>query len=194
MARTQAADYDAKRDAITTHAAKLFAQKGFAGASISELAERCAVSKSLIYHYYASKEAILVDVMNDHIDDLLRVVSAQKSNAETAREQFTSLTRDLLRHYVGAADQQKVLLYELDSLPADSKSEIIQKQRKIISKVEDILSKSKPALLNNRKMLRTNVMLFFGMLNWTHTWFKPKGAVSRDELAEMAAEVILKSV
>ena len=71
MARTQAADYDAKREAITEAAAKLFAEKGFAGASVSDLADRCAVSKSLIYHYYASKEAILFDVMNEHIDDLL---------------------------------------------------------------------------------------------------------------------------
>ena len=34
-------------------------------------------------------------------------------------------------------------------------------------------------------------MLFFGMLNWTHTWLKPSGAVSRDDVADMAAEMAL---
>jgi AcrR family transcriptional regulator len=194
MARTQAADYDAKRDAITSHAAKLFARKGFAGASISELAESCAVSKSLIYHYYPSKEAILFDVMNEHIDDLLRVVHSDKTTALSPEDEFTDLAKKLLRRYVGAAGQQKVLLYELEALPNDLKSEIIDKQRKIIARVEDVLGKAKPALLNDRKKLRAKVMLFFGMLNWTHTWFKPKGAVSRDELAEMAADVIWKSL
>ena len=194
MARTQAADYDEKREAITSHAAKLFARKSFAGASISELAEKCAVSKSLIYHYYASKEAILFDVMEDHIDDLLNVVETHHSNASSPEEEFTSLTKALLRRYVGAADQQKVLLYETEALPNDLRVEIIDKQRKIITKVEEVLSKANPALLNDRKKLRAKVMLFFGMLNWTHTWFKPKGAVSRDELAEMAASVIWKSL
>lgn len=194
MARTQAADYDAKRFSITAHAAKLFARKGFAGASISELAERCAVSKSLIYHYYASKEAILFDVMKDHIDDLLGVVETHISNGLSPEEEFTNLTKALLRCYVGAADQQKVLLYELDSLPKDLNREIVLKQRKIIEYVEGILSKADPSLLQDRKKLRAKVMLFFGMLNWTHTWFKPKGAISRDELADMAAEVILKSL
>lgn len=194
MARTQAADYDAKRETITSHAARLFARKGFAGASISELAERCDVSKSLIYHYYSSKEAILFDVMKDHIDDLLQVVESHDANGSSPRDEFTDLTKALLRHYVGAADQQKVLLYELDSLPNDLRGEIIHKQRKIITKVEEILSRAKPTLLNNRKKLRAKIMLFFGMLNWTHTWFKPKGAISRDELADMAANVILKSL
>jgi len=194
MARTQAADYDAKRDAITTHAAKLFARKGFAGASISELAECCAVSKSLIYHYYPSKEAILFDVMKDHIDDLLGVVETHNSNDAPPDEEFTHLTKALLRRYVGAANQQKVLLYELEALPNDLKSEIIDKQRKIITRVEEIIGKARPDLLNDRKKLRAKIMLFFGMLNWTHTWFKPKGAVSRDELAEMAADVIWKSL
>ena len=194
MARTQAADYDAKREAITAHAAKLFARNGFAGASLSELAENCAVSKSLIYHYYASKEAILYDVMKDHIDDLLSVAKSHAANGASPQEDFVRLTKALLRHYVGAADQQKVLLYELESLPKARKDEIVAKQRKIIARVEEILAAANPALLNDRKTLRAKVMLFFGMLNWTHTWFNSKGAISRDELADMAADVILKSL
>ncbi len=193
MARTQAADYDAKRDAITEHAARLFARKGFAAASLSDLAERCKVSKSLIYHYYASKEAILFDVTNEHIDELLEVVESITVDERRPERSFRDLTRGLLQHYVGAADKQKVLLYELDSLPRDRKSEIVSKQRKIISRVEDILTAAKPSLKKDRAKLRAKTMLYFGMLNWTHTWFSPKGAVTRDGLADMAAELVLGS-
>ena len=194
MARTQAADYDAKRDAITSAAAKLFAEKGFASSSISELAERCKVSKSLIYHYYASKEAILYDVMTVHIDDLLQAVDAVGKPSQDPREAFHALTKTLLRHYVGAANQQKVLLYELSALPGDLQKDIVGKQRRIIERVEKILEAGQPALKNDPHTLRAKVMLYFGMLNWTHTWFKPKGAISRDALADMAAETILRSL
>ena len=37
-------------------------------------------------------------------------------------------------------------------------------------------------------------MLFFGMINWTHTWFDPKGAVSAGALAEMAVDLTLGGV
>ena len=71
MARTQAADYEERRTAIVEQAARLFAERGFLGASIADLAEACDSSKSLIYHYYASKEDILYDVMHSHVRALL---------------------------------------------------------------------------------------------------------------------------
>ncbi|NOX82792.1 MAG: TetR/AcrR family transcriptional regulator [Alphaproteobacteria bacterium] len=194
MARTQAADYDKKREAITDQAAKLFARDGFAGASVSELAALCRVSKSLIYHYYPSKETILFDVMSAHIEDLLDITLLAANKSLTPEEELRTVTRTLLRHYVGAADKQKVLLYELAALSNKQREDIVFKQRKIIALVEAILARSKPSLKRDRARLRAKVMLFFGMLNWTHTWFKPRGAISRDELAEMAADTILKSL
>lgn len=191
MARTQAADYDDKRNAITHHAARLFARRGFAGASIADLAERCKVSKSLIYHYYASKEAILYDVMIDHIGELLDAVTAVGANIATPDHAIRALTKTLLQHYVGAADKQKVLLYELDSLPRESKQDIVSKQRQIIAHVEGLLIGANPSLKKDRAALRARTMLYFGMLNWTHTWYQPKGAMTRDELAEMASDMVL---
>jgi len=191
MARTQAADYDAKRDAITEQAAQLFARRGFAGASLSELAEKCQVSKSLIYHYYASKEAILYDVMIDHIDELLGAVEAAAGGNTSPAEAFRKLTKELLRHYVGAADKQKVLLYELESLPPPHKAEIVDKQRKIIAITEKALAAATPDAPKDRADLRARTMLYFGMLNWSHTWFSGKGPISRDGLAAMAADLVL---
>ncbi|HXI86668.1 MAG TPA: TetR/AcrR family transcriptional regulator [Parvularculaceae bacterium] len=194
MARTQAADYEEKREAITKEAAKLFADKGFAGASVADLAEACGVSKSLIYHYYDAKEAILYDVMREHIDALLAAAEQTKKSRNDPGAQLRALTRELLRRYVGAADRQKVLLYELASLPDAARREIVAKQRAIIARVEELLGAANPHLRKDHAKLRTRAMLYFGMLNWTHTWFKANGPISRDGLADMAAETILASL
>ena len=196
MARTQAADYDRKRETITNHAARMFARQGFSGASISEIAASCKVSKSLIYHYYSSKEDILFDVMNEHMEALLGVTqpSANDETASNPQEQFKHLTRALLRCYTGAAHRQKVLLYELDNLPKKNREEIIAKQRTVIERFENALSAIDPAVRNDKSQLRAKIMLFFGMLNWSHTWFKSSGDISRDELADMASETLLKSL
>ncbi len=193
MARTQAADYDKKREAITRHAAKLFARAGFAGASVSDLAAVCDVSKSLIYHYYPSKEAILFDVMNEHMEALLAAV-AQTDAAAAPDAALRDFSRALLQVYVDAADQQKVLLYELDSLPKEQRAEIVGKERRLIEQVETILMRAAPALKADKPLLRARTMLFFGMLNWTHSWFKASGPVSREQLADIASNTALKSL
>jgi AcrR family transcriptional regulator len=194
MARQQAADYDKKRALITKEAAKLFARDGFDGASILDLATACNTSKSLIYHYYTSKEEILFDVMNAHIELLLCVVRDLEAKTDAPADLFRQLSCGLMRRYTGAANSQKVLLYELGNLSKPEQDEIINKQRQIIDFAEELLIRAAPTAILDHGRLRAHVMLFFGMLNWTHNWFKPSGAVSRDDIADMAAEKTLATL
>jgi hypothetical protein len=34
-------------------------------------------------------------------------------------------------------------------------------------------------------------MLFFGAINWTHTWFNPKGKIDAEALADMAVDMTI---
>ncbi|MBC8072705.1 MAG: helix-turn-helix transcriptional regulator, partial [Deltaproteobacteria bacterium] len=55
-------DPEASRAAILDAAEATFVEKGFAGASMSEIAERSSVTKSLIHHHFGSKEALWSEV------------------------------------------------------------------------------------------------------------------------------------
>ena len=190
MARTQALDFNNKREAIMKQAASLFALKGFSGSSISDLSKACGVSKSLIYHYYTAKEDILYDVMNNHIEDLVSVVNSTPLTHSNQKDNFTLLTKAILKCYAGAEDEQKVLLYELNNLKTEQRNEIVTQQRSIITRFESIYSDIYPDLKSNPPLLRSKIMLFFGMINWTHNWFNPEGPITRDELAELASQMI----
>ena len=49
---------EATRNSILDAAEALFVSKGFAAASLSDIARRAAVTKSLIHHHFGSKEAL----------------------------------------------------------------------------------------------------------------------------------------
>ena len=188
MARTKADNYDNKRASITAKAAKLFANKGFGGASISDISKACNVSKSLIYHYYSAKEDILYGVMTDHIDALTTAISNPNLSDSDPKQEFHNLTLALLRCYAGAEDAQKVLLYDLNKLTAKQRKYIVAKQRSIIDRFEQVYIRIDPHVQDNPAELRSKIMLFFGSVNWIHTWYNPKGEISRDRLANMAVE------
>lgn len=190
MARIQAADYDTKRAAITAHAAHLFAARGFGGASIADLAAAGGFSKSLIYHYYAAKEDILYDVMRSHIDALVAVKDRVANEGGSPETRLRRLAHDLLDHYVGASDSQKVLLYELNQLTPAQRSDIVAKQRDIVDFTQSLFA-ALDRRASNHGELRVKVMLFFGMLNWTHNWFRPDGAIGRDRIADQAVNAML---
>lgn len=188
MARTKADNYDSKRDSINRKAAKLFAAKGFGGASISDISKACDVSKSLIYHYYSAKEDILYGVMNDHIDDLTRAISSPDLINIDATQEFHNLTLSLLRCYAGAEDAQKVLLYELNNLTKKQRKDIVTKQRAIIDRFEQVYVRIGTNVEHDAALLRSKIMLFFGSVNWIHTWYNPKGKITRETLAKMAVD------
>lgn len=190
MARPQSPDYDKRRESIIAAAAQLYARRGFQGASIADLAKACGSSKSLVYHYFPAKDDILYEVMAAHLDALVDAAD-DAMQAGDATERLRALTHAFMRLYVGAENSHKVLLNELDNLPPARRSEVVGKQRRIIAIVEELIREIRPEV---NPVTLPITMLFFGMINWTHTWFRPGGGVDAERLADMAVEIMLGGV
>src|SRR4051812_4516852 len=55
----------ARRAELTRIAARLFAEKGYQGTSLADLAEELGMQKPSLYHHIASKEDLLWEVASD---------------------------------------------------------------------------------------------------------------------------------
>ncbi len=172
-------------------AAQLYARRGFPGASIADLAKACGSSKSLIYHYFPSKDDILYEVMAAHLDALVEAAEEAIRAGGKPRERLRALTFGFMQLYVGAQNHHKVLLNELDNLPPERRSEVVGKQRRIIAVVETLVREIRP---ETNPITLPVTMLFFGMINWTHTWFRPGGKIEPEQLADLAVELMLNGL
>ena len=190
MARTQAADYDERRAAIVSTAAAQYARFGFNGCSIADLADACGVSKSLLYHYFSSKEDILFEIMDAHVRALADV-AAQTAGEADAERRLRALTRGFMTLYVDAADAHKVLVNDLDKLPPRRRTTVIAIERGLIEVVDDLIGRMSKRLAGRRGERRAAAMMFYGMINWTHTWFDPSGAVKPRAFADQVVDTLL---
>lgn len=187
MVRPQSPHYDERRGAIIDAAARLFAKRGFGGASISDIAHATGTAKSLVYHYFASKEELLHAVMADHLDDLV-AAAREATQAGQDREKLEAVTRAFLHLYVDAADRHRVVVNELGNLADAHRTAIVAKQREIIGAIGSLVSRLRPGPPAEERAI---TMLLFGMINWMHTWYRPDGPVDVDRLAELAAGLAL---
>jgi AcrR family transcriptional regulator len=190
MARTQAPDYEQRRADIVEKAAELYAARGFRGASVSDIARACAISKSLVYHYFPSTRDILFEVMNAHVEALLEACAAAKAAQGTPRQKLEGLLHAFLELYAGAAARQTVLLNEIDQLTEAGRAKIVGDQRRIVAEVQALIVEIRPDLPDDARG-RVVTMLVFGMINWLHTWYDPSGAVRPPAVADLAAALIL---
>ncbi len=189
MARTQAVEFDERRTAIVDMAARQYARNGFHGTSIAELATACGISKSLLYHYFGSKEDILFEVMSRHINALCEVTT--DISHDDPREHLAALTRAFVGQYRNASSEHKVLVNDLDKLPERRREAIISGERQLIVRVEAVMARLDPGLEVDRARCRATAMLYFGMINWTHTWFRDGGPLGLDGLADLAIAMAL---
>ena len=63
-----------KRRAILDAALRVFAQRGFASARISDIAAAAGIGKGTIYLYYSSKEDLLMGVLESCVDEILTMI------------------------------------------------------------------------------------------------------------------------
>jgi AcrR family transcriptional regulator len=62
---------DARREMIEAAATELFAERGYQGASIDEIARRSGVSAPVVYDHFASKHDLHRRLLERHTDELL---------------------------------------------------------------------------------------------------------------------------
>jgi TetR/AcrR family transcriptional regulator len=191
MARPRSADHDIKRRAILDRSAKLFAQHGYDRTSMAEVAAACGVSKALLYHYHASKETLLFDILSVHLQELLDAANAV-STSLPPRERLRALVGALLDAYRDADQQHKIQINEMSKLPPERQKALIGMERDLVAIFAAAIAQVLPAIGRSKALLKPVTMSLFGMLNWHYMWFREGGTMNREDYADLATTVLVE--
>lgn len=109
--KPEGARADVRRQQILSAAARCFREKGFHGASVSQISKAAGMSAGHIYHYFENKEAIISEIVDQDLEHRLALTEVFRSAASS---------RPALRaHIAGAVARQ------LDGDAAALKVEIV---------------------------------------------------------------------
>ncbi len=188
MPRGLARDHEEKRAALRKGAAAHFAERGFDRASMASVATACGVSKALIYHYYDSKEALLFDILDNHLGDLAQAV-ATMPDAACPEAHLRALIHTILSEYRDADAEHKLQIDALATLPPEMQAPLIDLQRQLVDTMRNALRD-----VGAGGDLRAVTMTVFGMLNWFYMWHRPGKGISRDGYGELVTDLVLGGV
>ncbi|MFO1344441.1 MAG: TetR/AcrR family transcriptional regulator [Burkholderiales bacterium] len=187
MPRGPSSAHSLQRDTILNISADTFAELGYPSATMAQLAQRCGVSKSLLYHYYTSKDAILYDLMQAYMSRLQSLVIEVASRDLPAREALAETIRRFVREYESSRSRHIVLLNDVKYLPEPDRERIIAMERSVVQAMADLISKTYQIDEGRAKVLTMSV---FGIVNWTFTWLKPGGSLTYPQYAEAVVGIL----
>jgi len=81
---------------IIDAAVALFHEQGYDATGVQEIVERAGVTKGALYHYFRSKENLLLTIREEFISDLLRRGHEILDQSESATEALRLMVRDLI--------------------------------------------------------------------------------------------------
>jgi AcrR family transcriptional regulator len=190
MARTKAPTFDLQRATILDTAARLFATKGFRGASMSDLAQACGVSKALLYHYYRDKEQLLFGMADSYMDRLLQLVAEVKGLQLPPEQQLRTLIARFMQEYRHSQARHMVLVQDVKFLSPTQRAQVVAKERQVVEAFAQAIAAIRPRC--GRKPLCVPLaMTLFGMINWTFTWLRADGPLSYEDMAQIVSELFL---
>ena len=194
MARTRAKDHDDKRRSILATAAEVFAQSGINGASMNDVARACGISKANIYHYYASKNDLVFDILDTYLAQLRDRVCGTDLAGLSAPEQLHSLTRACLLAYDGMDNEHKIQSEGIPLLAPRKQETLRAYQRDLVAIMSETLQRCAPGLVTDPGKCRDITMSVFGMLNWYYMW-NPRASVDqRLDYAKTVADLTLRGI
>uniref|UniRef100_A0AAU2VTR6 TetR/AcrR family transcriptional regulator n=1 Tax=Streptomyces sp. NBC_00008 TaxID=2903610 RepID=A0AAU2VTR6_9ACTN len=176
-----------RREQLLDIGRTLFADKGFEGTSVEEIAARAGVSKPVVYEHFGGKEGLYAVVVDREMRQLLEMVNTALT-AGHPRELLEQAAFALLDYIETYTDGFRILVR--DSPVAQSTGTFASLISDIATQVEDILGLEFKARGFDPKLAPLYAQALVGMVALTGQWWvnarKPKKAEVAAHLVNLA--------
>lgn len=177
--------FEMKRQVVLRTAAQIFSRRGFHQTTLSDIADALHIAKPTLYHYFRSKDEILLLVQQLAIAQITDVAIDAQPAASTGMEQLRAFVRRYMEMIVddfGAC----LIMTGILPLEAENRKLIRQGSKEIESMLREILRRGVADGSIGPCDPKITAMFFFGVTNWVPYWYNPDGEINVDGLTERA--------
>jgi len=108
------------RQAVLNEARRRFAQKGFSAVSMRDIASGVGIQQSAIYNHFENKQALLFELLIQHMDTLWASLNDAMQGAKGPTEQLATFAQFHVQYHIDFPDDVFIAYMELRSLEADN--------------------------------------------------------------------------
>jgi AcrR family transcriptional regulator len=177
---------------ILDKAATIFADRGFQGTGIRDIADAMQMSRPAVYHYFSTKEALLEELVAGVTGEILRfIVEVRQAEGLDHREKLELLVTGLVERVAAKPAHMRLLAASERTLPEPIGSRHARGRRQALDEVQGLIAAGIAAGELRPVDERLAALAVLGMCNWVAWWFRPDGGVPVELIArEMSALVL----
>jgi AcrR family transcriptional regulator len=180
---------------IVEAATELFAERGFAGTSLQDIADATGLTRPALYHYFSSKEDLLsrlVSAATEGPADELRGIRLQEGVSSVERLRAMASSVALLQARYPA--RFRLLIRSEADLPAGLAETYDSGRRRVLREVTALIEEGVRSSEFRAVDPRTAALGIIGLCNWVAWWHKPGSDADDQEIVAELASMAVASV
>jgi AcrR family transcriptional regulator len=182
------------RDQILDSAARVFCQKGYHGASMSDIALAVGLQKATLYHHFKGKQEILSELLDKALslvtDNMTLVIQMDCPPEEKLHEAMRTYLKTLCEQ----PNLSSVLIMEYRSLDKDLYNRHIRNRDKFEKMWRDLIQEGVGVGKFQCESVPVTVRALLGVMNWTINWYRPEGKLSAESIADQFADLFMAGI
>jgi AcrR family transcriptional regulator len=170
-------------------------EKGYHATSVREIADRAGMSVANVYHYFASKHAILFRIMDENAQLLLdQLHDAIAAAGAAPREQLVKATLAFASLHANSRELAFVTSSELRALDDEARAAVVAKRRQIELLFHEVIATGQAEGVFRVDDVDLSTRMLLDMTRSLSAWYRPDGRIGVDEIADAYARAALTLV
>jgi TetR/AcrR family transcriptional regulator, cholesterol catabolism regulator len=183
--------YDRRQQRVVEEAARVFARRGYDATSVQELAHALGIAAGGLYHYFGSKEQLLIRICDQLMEPLLAQARALVAAGGEPSAQLRALVELWVVHVVAHRDHMLVFQQQRHLIESGAQWRSVRRSRKAFERLlEDALARAREDA-SSATDGRIVLAALLGMVNHTAQWYRPDGRLSTDQIADEYWELLV---
>jgi len=187
--RTSSSRRELVMSEILEHATRLFAERGYDGTTLQDIADAIGITRPGLYHYISSKEQLLAALVRDVSENTAHTVRAVRLRTDLSSvEKLRTVVRGLVLQRAGAPERFRVLDRTEAALPEEVATLHLKARREVLAEVRTIIEEGVSRGEFRPRDERLAALSVIGMCNWVAWWFHPGPSHPAEPVADQLAQ------
>jgi AcrR family transcriptional regulator len=192
MARKIGSSSDITGPRIRDAALRLFARHGFAAVSMRQIAEDVGLQAGALYRYTPGKQALLFDLMQDHMTELLAALKGLPA-APNPAAQLRQFAGFHVGYHLDRPDAVFIVYMELRNLSGGNFAKIESLRHQYEDHLTAILFQGAASGAFTLPEPKLTGFALIAMLTGVTNWYREGGRLSRADVQTLYADMALRA-
>ena len=182
------------RENVRAAAVQLFAEYGYHAAPLRNIARMAGIQAASIYYHYANKEALLVEIMETHMQQLNANLERIVREQSDPQKRLYDAIANHIRLHTSYKAEFFIIDTEIRALEGDHRRYILSLRDRYEFLLQELLHDGMERGVFRQSDVKVSSYAIIAMCTEVAAWFRPNGRLSVQQVIDLYSQMITQGL